>query len=86
MAKFFTRGQLEKMSNENIKSSFLALQENVLLQKNDLLQQNKEVSKQLSDLTTKFESIVTQNEELASKVAVAQNISKFLQEPFQKNQ
>ena len=86
MAKFFTRGQLEKMSNENIKSSFLALQENVLLQKNDLLQQNKEVSKQLSDLTTKFESIVTQNEELASKVAVAQNISKFLQESFQKNQ
>ena len=86
MAKFFTRGQLEKMSNENIKSSFLALQENVLLQKNDLLQQNKEVSKQLSDLTTKFESIVKQNEELASKVAVAQNISKFLQESFQKNQ
>lgn len=86
MAKFFTRGQLEKMSNENIKSSFLALQENVLLQKNDLLQLNKEVSKQLSDLTTKFESIVKQNEELASKVAVAQNISKFLQESFQKNQ
>ena len=86
MAKFFTRGQLEKMSNENIKSSFLTLQENVLLQKNDLLQQNKEVSKQLSDLTTKFESIVKQNEELASKVAVAQNISKFLQESFQKNQ
>lgn len=75
------------MSNKNITPLFLALQDdNVLLQQNEPLQQNKEITKQLLYLTTKFESIVKQNEELASKVAVAQNISKFLQESFQKNQ
>ena len=84
MAKILTRGQLEKMSNENIISTFLELQENVVLLQNDLLQQNKEISTHLSYLTTRFESIVKQNEELSSKVAVAQNTSKILQEAFQK--
>ena len=54
------------MSNENI-SSFLALQENVLLQQNYLIQQKKEITKQLPDLTATFESIIKQNEELSSK-------------------
>lgn len=58
-----TRGQLEKMSNENIISPLIALQKNILLQQNHLLQQNKETSRHLSDQTTKFESIVKQNEE-----------------------
>ena len=50
----------------------------------DCLQQNKEITKQLSDLTTKFGLIVKQNKELTSKVAVAQSTSKILQEAFQK--
>ena len=66
MAKILTRRELEKMSNENI-SSFLALQENVLLQQNFLIQQKKEITKQLPDLTATFESIIKQNEELSSK-------------------
>ena len=63
MAKILTRRELEKMSNENI-SSFLALQENVLLQQNYLIQQKKEITKQLTDLTATFESRIKQNEEL----------------------
>ena len=66
MAKILTRRELEKMSNENI-SSFLAFQENVLLQQNYLIQQKKEITKQLPDLTATFESIIKQNEELSSK-------------------
>ena len=62
MAKILTRRELEKMSNENI-LSFLALQENVLLQQNYLIQQKKEITKQLTDLTATFESIIKQNEE-----------------------
>ena len=84
MVKILARGELEKMRNENIISSFLALKENVLLQQNDLLQQNKEISKLLSDLTTEFESIVKQNEQLSSKLAVALNTSKILLEACQK--
>ena len=51
------------MSNENIISPLIALQKNILLQQNHLLQQNNETSRHLSDQTTKFESIVKQNEE-----------------------
>ena len=65
MAKILTRRELEKMSNENI-SSFLALQENILLQQKYLIQQKKEITKQLPDLTATFESIIKQNK-LSSK-------------------
>ena len=47
--------KLEKMSNENKISLFLEMWENILLQQNDLLQQNKEITKNLSRLTTKFD-------------------------------
>lgn len=40
--------------------------------------------KTLSDLRTKFQSIVKQNEEISGKAAAAQNTSKILQEAFQK--
>ena len=52
-----TRRQLEKMSNENIISPFIALQKNILLQQNHLLQQNKETSRHLLDQTTKLHRI-----------------------------
>ena len=34
-SQILTRGQLEKMSNENLIASFLALQDNILQQQND---------------------------------------------------
>ena len=47
--------KLEKMSNENKISLFLEMWENILLQQHDLLQQNKEITKNLPRLTTKFD-------------------------------
>ena len=77
------------MSNKNITPLFLALQnDNILLQQNEPLQQNKEITKQLLYLTTKFESIVKQSKvtskvEVRSKVAVAKNTLKMLLEALQ---
>ena len=73
-SQILTRGQLEKMSNENLIASFLALQDNIIFQQNDLLQQNRD--------TSKIDSLVKKNEELTSHVSVAQNASKILQEAF----
>ena len=47
--QILTRGQLEKMSNDNLIASFLALQGNITLQKNDLLQQNRDILKMLGN-------------------------------------
>ena len=64
--QILNRGQLKKMSNENI-SSFLVLQDNIILKQNDLLQQNREMLKKL----------------YPNRVGtVAQNTSKVLQEAF----
>ena len=81
-SQILTRGQLEKMSNENLIVSFLALQDNVILQQNDLLQQNRDISKKLLEITSKTDSLGKGNEELKSDVSVAQNASKILQEAF----
>ena len=80
--QILTRGQLEKMNNENLITYFLALQENILLQQNDLSQQNKDMSKKLLERTSKIYLLVKKNEELTSHLAVAQNNSKVLQEAF----
>ena len=60
----------------------MALQENIFLKQNDLLQQNRDMSKRLLEITPKIDSLVMENEELASQLTVAQNISKVLQEAF----
>ena len=82
VSQFLTRGQLEKMSSENLIAYFLTLQDNILLQQNDLLQQNKDISKELLEITSKIDSLTKNNEELTSHVLVAQNASKILQEDF----
>ena len=81
-SQILTRGQLEKMSNENLIASFLALQVNIILQQNDLLQQNRDISKKLLEITSKIVSLAKKNQELTSHVSVAQNASKILQEAF----
>ena len=43
-SKFLASRQLEKQSNENIISSYLALQKNILIQQHDFLEQNKEIN------------------------------------------
>ena len=50
-SQILTRGQLKKISNENIVSFLLALQENKTLQRNEELQQNREKTKKLLDIT-----------------------------------
>ena len=80
--QILTRGQFEKMSNENLIRSFLALQDNLLLQENDLSQQNRDMSKNLLEITSKIDSLVKKNEELTSQPTVAQNTSEVLQEAF----
>ena len=80
-SQILTRGQLEKMSYENLIASFLALQNNII-QQNDLLQQNRNISKKLLEIKSKIDSLAMKNKELTSHVSVAQNASKrdFLQE------
>ena len=70
------------MSYENLIASFLALQDNISLQKNDLLQQNRDISKKLLEITSKIDSLAKKNDELTSYISVAQNTSKILQEAF----
>ena len=53
-SKILTRKQLEKMSNENIISSFLVLQENILVQQHDPLEQNNEINQKLLEITSRF--------------------------------
>ena len=81
-SQIFTRGQLEKMGNENLIASFVALQDNIILQQNDLLQQNRDISKKLLEITSKIDSLVKKNEELTNHVSNAQNATKILQEVF----
>ena len=81
-SQILTRGQLEKMSSENLIASFLALQDNIILQQNHLLQQNRDISKKLLEITSKIDSLAKENEELTSHVSVAQNAPKILQEVF----
>ena len=81
-SQILTRGQLKKLSNENLIASFVALQDNIILQQNDLLQQNRDISKKLLEITPKTDSLAKSNEELKSDVSVAQNASKILQEAF----
>ena len=81
-SQILTRGQLEKISNENLIVSFLALQDNIILQQNDLLQQNRDISKKLLEITSKVDSLTKKNEELTSHISVTQNVLKILQEAF----
>ena len=82
ISQILTREQLQKMSNENLIASFLALQDNVMLQQNDLSQQNRDILKKLLEITSRIDSLAKKNEELTSHVSVAQNASKILQEAF----
>ena len=72
------------MSNENIISSYLVLQENILVQQHDILKQNKEISQKLLEITSRFGFSVNQNENLSSELDISKNTSKVLQEAFQK--
>ena len=65
------------MSNGNLITSFLALQDNIILQQNDLLQQNRDISKKLLEIMSKIDLLVKKNEQLTSQVSVAQNGWKF---------
>ena len=72
------------MSDENIISSYLVLQENILVQQHDILKQNKEISQKLLEITSRFGFSVNQNENLSSELDISKNTSKVLQEAFQK--
>ena len=72
------------MSNKNIISSFLVLQENILVQQHDILEQNKEINQKLLEIISRFDFLVKQNEKLSSEVDISKNTSKVLQEAFQK--
>ena len=62
----------------------MELQDNIPLQQNDLLQQNRDISKKLLEITSKFDSLKKKNEELTSQLTVTQNTLKVLQEAFNK--
>ena len=60
-SQILTRGQLEKISNENLIASFSALQDNIILQQNYLFQQNRDISKKLLEIVPKIESPVSKS-------------------------
>ena len=70
------------MSNENIISSYLVLQENILVQQRDILKQNKEISQKLFEITSRFGFLV--NENLSGEVDISKNTSKVLQEAYRR--
>ena len=82
-SQILTRGQLEKMSNENLIASFSALQDNIILLQNYLFQQNRDISKKLLEIVPKIDRRSTNHvNKLTCHVSVAQNASKVLQEAF----
>ena len=79
-SQILTRGQFGKMRNFNIVESFLAVQDNVLLQPNDLVQLSNDISKTLLEITSKIDSLIKKYKDLTSQLTMTKNTSKVLQE------
>ena len=78
--QILTRGQFGKMRNFNFVESFLAVQDNILLQPNDLVQLNNDISKTLLEITSKIDSLIKKYKDLTSQLTMTKNTSKVLQE------
>ena len=68
------------MRNLNFVESFLAVQDNILLQPNDLVQLNNDISKTLLEITSKTDSLIKKYKDLTSQLTMTKNTSKVLQE------
>lgn len=68
------------MRNLNFVESFLAVQDNILLQPNDLVQLNNDISKTLLEITSKIDSLIKKYKDLTSQLTMTKNTSKVLQE------
>ena len=68
------------MRNFNFVESFLAVQDNILLQPNDLVQLNNDISKTLLEITSKIDSLIKKYKDLTSQLTMTKNTSKILQE------
>lgn len=68
------------MRNFNFVESFLAVQDNILLQPNDLVQLNNDISKTLLEITSKIDSLIKKYKDLTSQLTMTKNTSKVLQE------
>lgn len=79
-SQILTRGQFGKMGNFNFVESFLAVQDNVLLQPNDLVQLSNDISKTLLEITSKIDSLIKKYKDLTSQLTMTKNTSKVLQE------
>ena len=79
-SQILTRGEFGKMRNLNFVESFLAVQDNILLQPNDLVQLNNDISKTLLEITSKIDSLIKKYKDLTSQLTMTKNTSKVLQE------
>ena len=79
-SQILTRGEFGKMRNLNFVESFLAVQDNILLQPNDLVQLNNDISKTLLEITSKIDSLIKKYKDLTSQLTMTKNNSKVLQE------
>ena len=79
-SQILTRGEFGKMRNLNFVESFLAVQDNILLQPNDLVQLNNDISKTLLEITSKTDSLIKKYKDLTSQLTMTKNTSKVLQE------
>ena len=79
-SQILTRGEFGKMRNLNFVESFLAVQDNILLQPNDLVQLNNDISKTLLEITSKTDSLIKKYKDLTSQLTMTKNNSKVLQE------
>ena len=79
-SQILTRGEFGKMRNLNFVESFLAVQDNVLLQPNDLVQLSNDISKTLLEITSKIDSLIKKYKDLTSQLTMTKNNSKVLQE------
>ena len=73
-----TRSQLEKMNSEQLVQSFLMLQDEILGNQTGLLQQNNTIDERLKDLSKKIQDLLSENDVIKSRLAVAENTCSIL--------
>ena len=84
-SNILTRGQLEKMDNDQLIEFAIKLQTNMINKQTELINDNKEFREELSVIDSKFDEYKKENEVLMSKASVAEKASLTLPTNYKNN-
>ena len=84
-SNILTRGQLEKMDNDQLIEFAIKLQTNMVNKQTELINDKKEFREELSVIDSKFDEIKKENEVLMSKASVAEKASLTLSTNYKNN-